>query len=172
MKEYGITTSRAAVWFHVCPLDCAAYYYGRRAMQKILNHLPEREIASARGRLCKLVGNRVCDGGFIYDIDLPLRWIEGWQDARTDSDVGAFAERIFEQCVETRLFQLPAVFRRLESRTEQFTGRDYELSPKHARLSVEVKADFVGGEWGTGNLFVQTHEFHHQHEKRNGHRAA
>lgn len=172
MIEYGITTSQAIVWFHVCPLDCSAYFYGRQAMLKLLPSLPEKEITSSRGRLCKLNGNRVVDGGFIYDIELPLKWIEGWRDAASDREAGAMAERIFEQCVGKRLFQMPATARRLETRAEQFTGRDYELSPIFPSFSVEVKADFAGGEWGTGNLFVQTHELHHKHSGRNAHRAA
>lgn len=172
MIEYGITTSQATVWFHVCPLDCSAYFYGRQAMLKILPSLPEKEIASARGRLCKLNGNRTCDGGFIYDIELPLKWIGGWRDVVTDRAAGEMAERVFEQCVRARLFQLPAAAKRLETKAEQYTGRDYELAPIFPTLSVEVKADFKGGERGAGNLFVQTHEMHHKHGERNAHRAA
>ncbi len=37
---------------------------------------------------------------------------------------------------------------------------------------IEVKADIAGGIWGTGNLFVQTHEGGHKHGQRNGHREA
>lgn len=172
MIEYGITTSKALVWFHVCPLDVSAYFYGRRAMLEILPTLPEVTIASSRGRLCRLDGRRTCDGGFIYDIDLPLKWIDGWRDVKTDNEAGALAERIFEQCVRSRLFQMPATATRYETREEQFTGRDYQIEPIFPKFSVEVKADFRGGHWGTKNLFVQTHELHHKHGERNAHRAA
>lgn len=141
-------------------------------MVQILDSLPEREIVSAKGRVCRLKTNRVCDGGFIYDISLPYQWVEGWDDLESDSAAGEFAERIFEQCVDSRLFQIPAKARRLNTKAEQYTGRDYVVQPMAASLSVEVKADFVGGEWGTGNLFVQTHEYRHQWAGRNTHRQA
>lgn len=172
MKEYGITTSQALVWFHVCPLDCAAYYYGREAMLKILDSLPEREIASAKGRLCKLNGRRTVDGGFIYRIEIPLKWMDGWQACKTDGEAGEFAEYIFENCVMDRLFQMPARAQRFDTKEEQYKGQDYRIVPMWPAFSVEVKADFVGGEWGTGNLFVQTHELHHRHGERNAHKAA
>lgn len=172
MIEYGITTSKAGVWFHVCPLDCSAYYYSRTRMTAILPTLPEVTITSATGRLCKLNGRRVVDGGFIHDIDLPLKWIDGWRDCEADTDAGEMAERIFKQCVDARLFQIPAKATFLLDINDQYTGRDFLVKPLVGELSVEVKADFRGGEWGTGNLFVQTRELHHKHGERNAHRAA
>lgn len=170
MIEYGITTSTAAVWFHVCPLDAAAYFYARTRMLKILPTLREVEIPSARGRLCRLFGNRVCDGGFIYRADLEPDWFDGWSAAASDTAAGDLAERVFEISVTHRRFQIPAKATRFNERAEQFTGKDFEVTPLAPSLTVEVKADFVGGEWGSGNLFVQTHELHHKHGERNAHR--
>ena len=170
MIEYGITTSKAEIWFHVCPNDVAAYWYARSRMVELLPRLPERKIVSAAGRLCRLFGNRTCDGGFIHAIELPLPWVAGWQSLSSDAAAGELAERVFEQCVEKRLFQIPARAARLNTRAEQLTGRDYVVRPVREQLAVEVKADFVGGEWGSGNLFIQTHELHHQPSRRNAHR--
>lgn len=170
MKEYGITTSQAQIWFHVCPLDVAAYWYPRNRMAELLPKLQERAIATAKGRLCRLYGNRTCDGGFIRTIELPLPWVAGWDSLGSDRDAGEMAERVFEQCVEHRLFQMPLTAFRLNTREEQFTGRDYVVRPIREQFAVEVKADFVGGEFGSGSLFIQTHELYHQHGQRNAHR--
>ena len=159
MREYGITTSIAAVWVHVCPLDAALYYYSRLRMLAILPKLKQREIATAIGVLCPLYGNRACDGGFIEHIDPPWEW---WKDynweAITKDEAGAHAENLFMRCVERRLFKIPAKATRYETRQEQYSGRDFKITPAFASFDVEVKADMIGGEWGTKNLFVQTHE--------------
>jgi hypothetical protein len=63
----------------------------------------------------------------------------------------------------------PVRLTRYEEVEDQRNGVDFKCEAKY---DVETKADVPGGVWGTGNLFVQTHELHHQHGERNGHRKA
>jgi len=159
VREYGITTSIAAVWAHVCPLDAEIYYYSRARMLRILPRLKTREIDTAIGALCPLAGNRDCDGGFIESICPPVEWWRQYDWKRgTKDEVGAFAEALFVRCVDARLFRVPTKAVRYETKEEQYRGRDFRVTPAMSGFDVEVKADVVGGEWGTGNLFVQTHE--------------
>jgi len=172
MIEYGITTSKAHVWVHVCPKDARLYWYQRKQMIPLLPKFPEREIISARGRLVRLIGNRVCDGGIVREIERPDPWFRAWnwKDAESDSEVGAMAEAMFEAVICEHGFPFPLTAERYETREEQYQGKDYKITPKLSALDIEIKADFVGGEWGTGNLFVQTHELKHQHGARHAHR--
>ncbi len=172
MKEYGITTSQAHVWVHVCPKDLAIYWYLRKRMVERLSVLPERVIASAKGRLCRLFGNRKVDGGFIYAVDLPVAWWaeRDWYGASSDREVGQWAEDIFRRAVQEGFIGIPACCERYDDAADQFTGRDFRLIPALQNPDYEIKADVAGGEWGSGNLFIQTHELHHQHGQRNAHR--
>lgn len=171
MIEYGITTSKAHVWVHVCPLDARLYWYQRRVMLPLLPKFPTREIPTARGHLARLIGNRVCDGGVIREVERDDVWFRqwAWKQAETDGDAGAMAEAMFAQVVAEHGFPFPLTAERYEERADQYQGKDFRLTPKLAAIDVEVKADFVGGEWGTGNLFIQTHELRHQHGARHAH---
>lgn len=174
MIEYGITTSKAHVWVHVCPEDARLYWYQRRLMLPVLARCPTREIPTARGHLVRLIGNRAVDGGVIQEIERDDAWFRqwDWKQAETDGAAGAMAEDMFSRVVAEHGFPFPLGLQRYDQIADQYQGKDFCLRPKIAALDVEVKADFVGGEWGTGNLFVQTHELRHQHGARHAHREA
>lgn len=173
MIEYGIKTSKAHVWVHVCPLDACFYFYSRARMVVVLDRFPEAVIASARGRLVRLHGNRDCDGGFIRSIERPYGWFNafGWKDAASDCDVGEIAERMFQTLINEQGFPFPIQAHKYAALDDQYQGKDFRVTPRMSHFDVEVKADIRGGEWGTGNLFVQTHEGGHQWAGRNAHKA-
>lgn len=171
MIEYGIGTSEARIWLHVCPHDMCIYWYSRARMLEVMTKYQHVKIKSAQGHLVRLSGNRVCDGGFIFDAGIKSEWVAGWRDLDSDSEAGAIAERVFEQCVKSARFAVPARATRYDAKEDQFKGKDYRVTPFIDSFDVEVKADFVGGEWGSGNLFIQTHELRHDWAGRNSHRG-
>lgn len=138
-------------------------------MLRRLKSYPEREIVSARGRLIPILGSLKSNGGFLESEmlgdDLFRRW--DWKNATSDCDVGAYAEELVEAACAARLLRFPVRAVRYEDIVEQRKGKDFRLS---VAFDLEVKADVVGGIWGTGNLFVQTHEYKHQHADRNAHK--
>lgn len=170
MVEYGITTSKAFLWAHVCPLDASIYWYRREEMLALIERSPSVEIKSARGRLVAIHGN-VFPAGNIHDSDLGYDFFDRWpwDSAKSDKDVGAFAEQCFSVAVRERRLTLPVHLDRYNSVGEQYQGKDFRCRTNY---DVEIKADIPGGVWGTGNLFVQTHELHHQHHTRNAHRES
>jgi hypothetical protein len=170
MVEYGITTSKAFIWAHICPLDASIYWYRREEMLAVLDKYTAVEIKSARGHLVKLHGN-VFPKGFVHDAELGYEFFKRWKwnDADSDIEVGAWAEECFAVAVRERRLTLPVRLTRYEAVEDQRNGVDFKCEAKY---DVETKADVPGGVWGTGNLFVQTHELHHQHGERNGHRKA
>lgn len=163
--EYGITTSNADVWIHVCPNDLALYWYRRLIMVREAagGRYQEREIVSARGYLVP-VGE-----WFIQRIEVPqammLRY--GWQEAPSDAKIGRYAEHLVRDCFSVGIMPGFHDLHFLSNKREQQRGVDFEVRPRG--YEVEVKADIRGGRAGTGNLFVQTHELHHHHGKRNAH---
>jgi len=167
MVEYGITTSKAFLWAHVCPLDASIYWYKREDMLTVITNSTSIEIPTARGHLVSIHANRF-PKGCIHDADLGYdffdRW--SWETAVSDDEVGAFAEECFSVAVQQRRMMLPVGLKRYEKIEEQREGKDFQC---RANYDVEIKADIRGGIWGTGNLFVQTHELHHQHQERNAH---
>lgn len=167
MIEYGITTSKAHYWCHVCPLDAMFYVYSRREMLERLPGLQEKAIRSAIGRLVPIIkaGDWLrCNGGIIDQFDAGYEFFGRWQWATAASDraVGAMAEEAFQAACREHLLCLPIRARRLNAKADQVTGRDYECDLGAPSVSVEVKGDIKGGAWGTGNLFVQTHEGTHR----------
>ena len=172
MIEYGVTTSKAHYWVHVCPLDASLYCYGRRRMAADLERFERREIRSAIGHLVPVIPNLISNGGLLraYDYDYPLfkRW--DWQGAKSDRALGAMAEALFENLCSSGQFALPVRAERYDEQGDQFQGKDFACSLGAPRVDVEVKADVQGGIWGTGNLFVQTHELHHRATERLSHR--
>lgn len=174
MVEYGIRTSEAFIWAHVCPLDASIYWYQRTHMLEVLPRCTIVEIRSARGHLVPLKEHRISwikpAVGFIHDCELGYEFFKQWEWTRATDDrqVGEFAEECFALAVKKKRLTLPVNASRVEVLDEQFKGKDFECRAKYA---VEVKADIPGGLWGTGNLFVQTAELAHQHGRRNGHRG-
>lgn len=174
MVEYGIRTSEAFIWAHVCPLDASIYWYQRTQMLEVLKRCSIVEIRSARGHLVPLKEHRISwikpAVGFIHDCELGYDFFKQWEWTRAvdDREIGAFAEECFAQALRAKRLTLPVNAKKVVDISEQFQGKDFECRASYA---VEVKADVPGGVWGTGNLFVQTHEFRHQYEERNGHRT-
>lgn len=173
MIEYGITTSKAHVWAHVCPLDADIYFYSRKKMLALMTNYPQVEIVSAKGHLVKILPNEKQKGGIIDVIDVPWQWwrevdIEG---APNDEEAGKRAEQIFHKCVDSGLFSIPCRANFYTELQDQFTGRDFSVVPLMPQVDVEVKLDAPGGLYGTGNLFVQTHEYKHEHSARNAHKT-
>jgi hypothetical protein len=170
MVEYGITTSEAFIWAHVCHLDASIYWYLRADMLVVLERYPPVEIRSARGHKVRLHGN-VFPQGFIHDAELGYEFFKRWKwiEAASDREAGAWAEECFAVAVRERRLTLPMRATRYDNVEDQRKGKDFRCEGKY---DVETKADVPGGVWGTGNLFVQTHELHHQHGERNGHRKA
>ncbi len=127
-----------------------------------------REIRSARGRLVPIACNLFDVGGFIHEAYLGekffARW--PWDYADTDCDVGEYAERLVAAACEELLLLFPVKLVRYDERPDQFKGKDFRCS---VAFDLEVKSDIPGGVRGTGNLFVQTHEYRHQHGGRNSH---
>ena len=173
MIEYGVHTSQAHIWVHVCPKDASFYWYSRKQMSALCGKFRHVEIKSAKGHLVPLNGNRDCDGGIIKDVGRTYKWFSEfqWINADTDSKAGAIAERMFEQLIAEFAFPIPAKAIRYDEREDQFCGKDYRLTPLISEPDIEIKGDFEGGEWGTGNLFVQTHEYRHAHGERHAHRV-
>jgi hypothetical protein len=175
MVEYGITTSKSFLWLHVCPKDASIYWYQVSKMRAAMLAYPQVEIASARGHIVKINDHRISwtkpGVGFIHDcepgFDFFKRW--AWDTAENDRDVGAFAEECVELAMKAKLLTLPVRPVKVIKRDEQFDGRDFWCGVDY---SIEVKADVRGGVWGTGNLFVQTHELRHNYLERNGHRSS
>lgn len=181
MIRYGVTTSKAHYWAHVCPLDGAIYYYPRRRVLDILDTLRECTIRSAVGRLLPIRTNLFVNGGIVRcaEVGYPFmaRW--EWDRASSDLEVGAMAEECFTAACKDGLFLLPVRMRsRYDARAEQFKGKDFACDLGAPFVDVEVKADIPGGAWGTGNLFVQTSEGtsvdgdKHDYASRNGHRGS
>jgi len=171
--EYGITTSKAHVWAHLCPLDGCFYWYKRSRMVFVCEKYERKTIPTAMGHIVPVVKNLRANNGFIWYFGFPYEWLDSYDISSADSDrtAGTETERLFEFCVKAGLFLVPlAVDRKYLELREQFDGKDYRCSFGNGFLDVEIKLDARGGRWGTGNLFVQTHELNHDHARRSGHR--
>lgn len=180
MKEYGVQTSKAHYWAHVCPIDAMIYWYPRRRMVDALDNFREAKIRSAIGRVVPIVRNLAVNGGCIRYTELGYPYFERWDfaSAPTDREAGALAEDLFSTACVEGLFLLPVrVCKRYDAYAEQIQGKDFECDlGRPGSVDIEVKFDGPGGTWGTGNLFVQTHEGtrrdgdQHDVTERNGHR--
>lgn len=172
MYEYGIRTSKAHFWVHVCAKDAGFYLYRRRDMVAKLHQFDEKVIATAIGRVVPVHANLVQNGGLLLPFWLTYEWFDAWDWAGAPSDdaLGKFAEAAFLKATREKLIAFPAwEVTKHDDIAEQYQGRDFRVrvgSPLHA----EVKADYQGGQWGTGKLFVQTHEQNHRHRGRLLHR--
>jgi hypothetical protein len=110
-----------------------------------------------------------CDLEFVRSIGLPQNLFDGFKPGMTDRENGMEAERLIARTTKLGYWpNFPDVHQ--FSQTEQQEGAaDFEISP--CSTTIEIKADMPGGEYpGTGNLFVQTHEFGHRPNQviRNG----
>lgn len=180
MIEYGVETSEAHYWLHVCPLDASFYFYSRQRMVKILSHFKEVRIKSAIGRLVPVIKNKTCNAGILHTCDLQYEFMNqwSWSSAPSDKAIGQWAEECFELACKKGLFRLPIVIDRYDDRRDQFKGKDYACKLPRPIIDVEIKGDILGGIWGTGNLFVQTSEGDkisgdkHQFNSRHAHKDA
>jgi hypothetical protein len=175
MREYGIFTSEAHYWLHVCPLDASFYMYPRKPMATLLHEreFPTMQIKSAIGYLVDIRSNLRANGGIIRPLDLDYaffgRW--DWKAAESDEHLGRMAEDCFSTAVRVGLFTLPVRASFYTSRADQFKGKDFACTLAATPTDIEVKPDTPGGIWGTGNLCVQTHEGGHDHARRHAHRG-
>jgi hypothetical protein len=174
LLEYGVTTSRAHYWLHVCPEDASFYIYPRRKMVELLAKYPAKEIISARGHVVPILENLIYNGGIIRPLDFTYPWFKqfDFSSAASDHDAGALAEAAVKEAAGAGLLTLPVQIEFADGIDDQFSGFDFRAALFQAPTMIEVKADVAGGIWGTGNLFVQTHERGHRHSERNGHRKA
>jgi hypothetical protein len=172
--EYGITTSVAHYWLHVCPDDASFYVYPRRKMLELMTRYQPKEIVSARGYVVPIRENLIYNGGIIRPLDFSYPWFKQFDfaDAASDHDAGVLAESVVRAAADAGLLTLPVALEFAESVGDQFSGFDFRAELFKTPTLIEVKADVAGGIWGTGNLFVQTHERGHRHGERNGHREA
>lgn len=142
-------------------------------MAAALHRFEQKTIATASGRLVPVHRSLIQNGGMLSPYWLTYEWFDAWPWSSADSDraLGSFAEAAFVKAVKEQLIAFPAFdLRPHESLAQQFNGRDYQVHMGNP-LHVEVKADYQGGQWGTGNLFVQTHEQDHRHGGRLVHRG-
>ena len=172
MKEYGITTSEAHYWLHVCHLDAMFYWYPRARMQQQLSRFDKCTIRSAIGHIVPIHPNLRSNGGIIHSVvpgfEFFAEW--DWNSAESDKAVGKMAEACFAKFVREHQFFLPVKIKRFyESTEDQYKGKDFEVSLGRPTVDIEVKGDARGGVWGTGNLFVQTHETGHDYNGRRSH---
>lgn len=160
MREHGITTSEAYWWVFVCPKDAAFYCLRTATANKMLSCLRKAEIPTAKGFLLPIVGNRTWEGGFIFANYAEEIWFRQWPwSGKTDADIGEMGEKCFQKACQIGIVRMPVSVGRFNTIEEQYKGKDFALSSLGA--DVEVKTDLPGGVWGTGNLFLQTHERQH-----------
>lgn len=174
LLEYGITTSQADVWAHVCPLDGDIYYYSRKRMLKLIDKCKKVSIPTAEGRIVPIIKNEKARGGIIHVIDVPWQWWEyeklsAKDEIPNDRIAGQRAESLFNRCVIDGLFTIPCAASFYTEQSDQFRGIDFKVFPKASSIDVEVKFDGAGGLYGSGNLFVQTNEKDHKPLERNAH---
>lgn len=177
MRLYGITTSEAHYWIHVTPKDGGIYLYPRKWMAAIHERFQERVISSARGRLAPLPTILLVNGGRARFVDLGYERMDryAFDTVASDRRAGDLAERCFVEAAADGLVCLPVIVqKKYETFAQQTRGMDYAV--RLLGHDVEIKADIAGGMWGTGNLFIQTHEGttadgdRHRFDERNGHR--
>jgi len=169
MYEYGIHTSRADFWIHVVPGTEQLFIYERRRMSKEIKSGKYKhvEIPTASGVLVPL------DEWFIRSVCLSrTRLFKACKGHyASDADIGHRCEDVVETWLNMHNlhggFPPLLMATRITDRETQFTGCDLVVERPPAVL-IEVKADTRADD--TGNLFVQTHEQHHQVDQRNGHR--
>lgn len=169
MFKRGIGTQNAHIWAHVCPLDASIYWYETKRMRELLPKLRAVEIPSAKGALCPILPNLIENRGFIHAVFLGGQWMRRWEwrRAASDAEAGEIAESMFEVAARERKMLFPMNTFPIVDFKRQCEDGDFDCC---ADYPVEVKADFAGGLWGTGNLFVQTHEQGHKHGARHAHR--
>lgn len=184
MMERGIQTSPAHFWCHVSPLDRAVYMYHRKTAMDELESLHEVAIRSAVGRLLPIRSFITATSA----VRLGCPWVQpgaGWLWAflwarkvehpqlASDNDYGRWAEDLVKSSVLTgALLWLPAAAVEKASRDEDISGIDFWPTLKlGTRVSIEVKYDGRCGINGTGNLFLQTHEYGHLYNKRHAHKT-
>lgn len=167
MREYGITTSQAHYWIHVCPKDAAFYLYPKVKMLDVLSRFKAWNGPTSKGFLVPIIPNLRENNGIIRPYDFSTtggykifsQWT--WK-GKTDRKVGEMGEECFQWFAEAGEFCLPVHASFLSGKSLQYKGMDFYCQLLKPKVSIEVKADVKGGIWGSGNLFVQTHELQHK----------
>lgn len=162
MREYGITTSQADYWLHICPEDASFYLYPRKAMVKISHKFKVVEIPTAKGFLVPVIKNLRENGGIIRSYFLGYELFNKWPwEGKTDADVGLMGEQCFHEVCKNGDFMLPVFVGFYKEKKDQYKGKDFFCSLPKEKITIEIKTDVKGGVWGSKNLFVQTHESRH-----------
>ena len=163
MFEYGIEKSTAHLWAHICPLDATIYLYPRLNMLNVLKKYPVSTGKTFIGHLVTIRNNLKANDGFITGIEFGYRELKKhkWENA-SEHEAGEIGENIFVSLVDSGIIRLPAKSSKFREKKDQYMGKDFVLTAKIPETIIEVKFDRPGGVWGTGNLFVQTHECHNK----------
>jgi hypothetical protein len=159
MYHYGIEKSTAHYWVHVCPLDAGLFVYPRNEMVKILSRYKDTKGDTYIGKLVDIRKHIKTNGGFITFIEMtyPLFKEYNWSD-KDLTVLGCYGEEVFKRACDQGVFRLPCYATLYNQIEDQYKGRDFLVKPLIEKTFVEVKVDRPGGIWGSGNLFVQTHE--------------
>ena len=166
MYHYGIEKSSAHYWVHVCPLDAGLFVYPRNKMVKVLSRYQDTKGETYIGKLVGIREHIKGNGGFITFIEMtyPLFKEYNWKMEHkylSDKDLtelGRYGEDVFKRACDTGMFRLPGTAIPYSQIEDQYKGKDFLVKPLLDKTFVEVKVDRPGGIWGSGNLFVQTHE--------------
>ena len=165
MREYGITTSQADYWLHVCQKDASFYLYPRKQMLGLIKNFQKKEIPTAKGFIVPIIPNLRENGGIIRAYYLGPDFLRSWSwKADTDAGIGAMGEDCVRAASDAGDFMLPVSVGFYRDKADQYKGKDFFARLPKPEITIEIKTDLPGGIWGTGNLFVQTHESQHIRE--------
>jgi hypothetical protein len=125
-----------------------------------------KEIPTAKGYLVPILKNLRENGGIIRRYFLGYEVFKRWTwKAKTDAGIGEMGEQCFDAVCKKGDFMLPVCVGFYDKKIDQYTGKDFYCSLPKEKISIEIKTDIPGGVWGTGNLFIQTHESQHIRNK-------
>lgn len=136
-------------------------------MLEIMTRFRVNEGPTFKGVLVPIIPNLRSNGGIIRPYDFSANG--GYQvfnkwtwDGDTDAAVGEMGEQCLQHFAESGEFCLPVHVSFLNGKEHQYKGKDFYCQLPKPKVSIEVKTDVRGGVWGSGNLFVQTHESQHK----------
>ena len=114
-----------------------------------------------------IIPNLRCNEGIIRPYDFsPSGGYEEFKkwtwEGSTDAEVGKMGEECVQYFAQLGELTLPISVGFYVEKADQFKGKDFYCKLLKPQMTIEIKTDVVGGIWGTGSLFVQTHESPHQ----------
>lgn len=158
---YGIQTSKADYWVHVCPDINQFFYYNRARMLKLIEakDFPRVDARSANGAITGRGYLIPIHCGIVGVVHPPITIIRAtdWNSV-TDAQAGILAEEAWAVAVELGYVPRPWLPEYFTTTAEQYEGKDFSISPAR-KFTVEVKCDRPLKQ--TGNLFVQIAEYKH-----------